>query len=95
VSEPMPMISRADAAPMMPEQVNTSTMPESRRRAAVRAHVGGDGKVRHQGQQVIGTVHKTSGLAWRARDPKGNVIGLHSSKAEAAGALVLRHESGT
>lgn len=86
------MISRSDAAPLMPEQVNSSMLSESRRQAATRGHVGGDGKVRHQGRQVIGSVHKTSGMAWRARDPKGNLIGLHASKAEAAGALVLRHE---
>jgi hypothetical protein len=90
VTEPLPMIGRDDAAALMPEQVNTSM---GRAHAGSRAHVAADGKVRHRGRQVIGSVHKTAGMAWRARDPKGNLIGLHATKTEAAGALVLRHEA--
>jgi hypothetical protein len=95
MTEPAPMITRADASPMMPEAVNGSMLArssEARRKAGTRAAVGADGKVKLGGHTHVGSVHK-SGRAWRARDPKGQQVGLHSSKLEAAGALVMRHEA--
>ena len=84
----MPMISRGDAQALMPEQVsNAARTAETRRQAAGRATVGPDGKVHVDGKHV-GKVYK-SGRAWRARTKTGQLPGMHGTKQEAVGALVL------
>jgi hypothetical protein len=87
----MPMISRGDAQALMPERVsNAARAAETRRSAAGRGTVAADGKVAVGGRHV-GKVYR-SGRAWRARTSAGQLPGLHGTKQEAVGALVLAHE---
>jgi hypothetical protein len=82
------MTTRSNAQALMPEQVsNAARTSEGRRQAAGRASVGADGKV-HAGGKHVGHVYR-SGKAWRARTKGGQLPGLHATKQEAIGALVL------
>jgi hypothetical protein len=84
------MIGRGDAQALMPEQVSDAARSSTARRsAATRATVGADGKVHTDGKHV-GHVFR-AGRAWRARTKGGKLLGLHGTKQEAVGALVLHH----
>lgn len=82
-----PIISRADAAALTPEQTSPAF---DRRDAATRGAVRADGTVHVAGKHV-GRVYR-AGLAWRARTRGGQQLGLHTSRQEAVGALVRHHE---
>lgn len=87
------MVGRGDVQALMPEQVNGSMAKrmDARRHAATRGVASADGRVTTGGGLHLGHVERT-GRAWRARTRTGKVLGLHPTKQQAVGALVLRHE---